>query len=137
MTPKVTTAEVMLHDFSASTRLIQRLEALIEAPVIRADFQLSEKTMANIEHYKDNLRKYVDELATNQENTLSLLKKIGADNPDAFRVLYYRYIASVGQLTPWLVISNEMNFRMSYIYRLHRTGLDAMDSILAMEGENG
>lgn len=137
MTPKVTTAEVMLHDFSASTRLIQRLEALIEAPVIRADFQLSEKTMANIEHYKDNLRKYVDELATNQENTLSLLKKIGTDNPDAFRVLYYRYIASVGQLTPWLVISNEMNFRMSHIYRLHRTGLDAMDSILAMEGENG
>lgn len=137
MTPKVTTAEVMLHDFSASTRLIQRLEALIEAPVIRADFQLSEKTMANIEHYKDNLRKYVDELATIQENTLSLLKKIGMDNPDAFRVLYYRYIASVGQLTPWLVISNEMNFRMSHIYQLHRTGLDAMDSILAMEGENG
>lgn len=137
MTPKVTTAEVMLHDFSASTRLIQRLESLIEAPVIRADFQLSEKTMANIEHYKDNLRKYVDELAASQENTLSLLKKIGMDNPDAFRVLYYRYIASVGQLTPWLVISNEMNFRMSHIYQLHRTGLDAMDSILAMEGENG
>lgn len=137
MTPKATTAEVMLHDFSASTRLIQRLEALIEAPVIRADFQLSEKTMANIEHYKDNLRKYVDELTTSQENTLSLLKKIGMDNSDAFRVLYYRYIASVGQLTPWLVISNEMNFRISHIYRLHRTGLDAMDSILAMEGENG
>lgn len=137
MIPKATTAEVMLHDFSASTRLIQRLEALIEAPVIHADFQLSEKTMANIEHYKDNLRKYVDELATIQENTLSLLKKIGMDNPDAFRVLYYRYIASVGQLTPWLVISNEMNFRMSHIYQLHRTGLDAMDSILAMEGENG
>ena len=137
MTPKVTTAEVMLHDFSASTRLIQRLESLIEAPVIRADFQLFEKTMANIEHYKDNLRKYVDELAASQENTLSLLKKIGMDNPDAFRVLYYRYIASVGQLTPWLVISNEMNFRMSHIYQLHRTGLDAMDSILAMEGENG
>lgn len=137
MIQKATTAEVMLHDFSAETRLIQRLEALIEAPVIRADFQLSEKTMANIEHYKDNLRKYVDELATIQENTLSLLKKIGMDNPDAFRVLYYRYIASVGQLTPWLVISNEMNFRMSHIYQLHRTGLDAMDSILAMEGENG
>lgn len=137
MTPKVTTAEVMLHDFSASTRLIQRLEALIEAPVVQVQFPLSEKTMANIEHYKDNLRKCVDELATSQENTLSLLKKIGMDNPDAFRVLYYRYIASVGQLTPWLVISNEMNFRMSHIYQLHRTGLDAMDSILAMEGENG
>lgn len=137
MTPIVTTAEMMLHNFHASTRLIQRLEALIEAPVIQVQFPLSEKTMANIKDYKDNLRKYVDELATSQENTLSLLKKIGMDHPDAFRVLYYRYIASIGQLTPWLVIGKEMNFGMAYVYQLHRRGLDAMDSILAMEGENG
>lgn len=133
MIPEVITAEAMLHNFHASTRLIQRLETMIEAPVIHTDFQLSEQTTANIEHYKDNLRKYVDELAMSQENTLSLLKKIAMDKPDAFRVLYYRYIASVGQLTPWLVIAEEMSFSISYIYDLHRKGLELMDSILKKE----
>lgn len=133
MTPKASPAEIMLHDFSEVTRLIWRLQALIEAPFIQTPFQLSEKTIANIENYKENLRNYVDGLATSQENTLSLLKRIAIDNPDAFRVLYYRYIASVGKLTPWLAIGDEMHYGMEYIYRLHRKGLDLMDAILGKE----
>lgn len=138
MTPKTSQAEIMLHDFSREAALIRRLKNILENPVPQVTFELSRKTRTTIERFTQTVLDQIDDLNAEMKETLNYLKKVAEVHPDAYAVLFYRYIANEERIAPWLAVGEEMHYGIAYIYQLHRKGLDIMDSILEKErGANG
>ncbi len=133
MTPKASSAELMLRNFSKKSALIRQLQNIIENPAPQIPFELSEETRTTIEKFTQTLLDRIDDLTAEMKETVNYLMKVSDVDPDAYAVLFYRYIASRERITPWLAITDEMHYGICNLYRLHRTGLDIMDTILEKE----
>ena len=133
MTPKASSAELMLRNFSKKSALMRQLQNIIENPAPQIPFELSEETRTTIEKFTQALLKRIDDLTAEMKETVNYLMKVSEVHPDAYAVLFYRYIASRERITPWLAITDEMHYGIGYIYNLHRKGLDIMDAILEKE----
>ena len=133
MTPKASSAELMLRNFSKKSALIRQLQNIIENPAPQIPFELSEETRTTIEKFTQTLLDRIDDLTAEMKETVNYLMKVSDVDPDAYAVLFYRYIASREQITPWLAITDEMHYGICNLYRLHRTGLNIMDAILEKE----
>lgn len=126
-------AEIMLDSLVPAQRLIRRLQAVIAAPVPYTGIDLPRRTKDKIAAFQGDIQGRIDELTTQREKAVALIKLIPDTTARTVIELRYGLTGSGCQKVPWLDMEELMNYGRHSIFRYHRKGVDQLNQIL----ENG
>lgn len=125
--------EIMLDSLVPAQRLIRRLQAVIAAPVPYTGIDLPRRTKDKIAAFQGDIQGRIDELTTQREKAVALVKLIPDTTARTVIELRYGLTGSGCQKVPWLDMEELMNYGRHSIFRYHRKGVDQLNQIL----ENG
>lgn len=115
-------AEIMLDSLVPAQRLIKRLQDVLKAPVPYTGIDLPRRT-------KDK----IDELTTQREKAVALVKLIQDPTAQAVIELRYGLIGSGCELMPYPDLCETLAYENKTIFRYRKKGIDQLNQIL----ENG
>ncbi len=122
-------AEMMLDSLVPAQRLIERLQAVLKAPVPYVGIDLSHSTKAKIAAFQVSLQGHIDELTAQREEAAALVQQI----PDqtARKVLLMHYgLTEPGRKMSYEKIETELNYCSQTIYRYRKVGIEQLNQIL-------
>lgn len=126
-------AEIMLDSLVPAQCLIRSLQAVIAAPVPYTGIDLPRRTKDKIAAFQGDIQGRIDELTTQREKAVALVKLIPDTTARTVIELRYGLTGSGCQKVPWLDMEELMNYGRHSIFRYHRKGVDQLNQIL----ENG
>lgn len=131
----LSTAETILNNATKTQSLIKRLQAIKTAPIPYVGIHLFPDTKAHIRAFQEKLQANIDELTTQREKTVELVKHI----PDqtARTVLELRYgLTGSGRGMTWVQIEMKMPYSAQSLFRYHRKGLALLEEIMESYDEH-
>lgn len=123
-------AEIMLNSLPPAQLLIKRLQDVLKNTEPPKGISIYPETNAKIAAFRDDLQGRIDELTTQREKAVALIKRI--DNLDAQLVILLRYgfIGPSYEKMPYPKICENMNFENETIFRYRKKGIEQLNQLL-------
>lgn len=126
-------AEIMLDSLVPAQRLIRRLQAVIAAPFPYVGINPSPTTKAETAALQGSLQAYIDELTTQREKAVALVKLMPDQIARTVIELRYGLIGSGCELMPYPEVGETLNYADKTILQYRKRGVDQLNQLL----ENG
>ena len=123
-------AEIMLDSLVPAQRLIRRLQAVIAAPVPYTGIDLPRRTKDKIAAFQGDIQGRIDELTTQREKAVALIKLIPDTTARTVIELRYGLIGSGCELMPYPDVCETLAYENQTIFRYRKKGVDQLNQIL-------
>lgn len=125
-------AQELLEQITSGNRLILKLQSCMND----LDFPgvtLSHKNEVDIQAFKDDIQRYIDQLIAQREKIVSLVGQI--PDVEVQTVLKFRYglYGNETKKMPWFDVFEIMHFESRAVYDRHRKGIDYLNRLLEQE----
>lgn len=130
-----TQAEIMLDQVTSGNAQIRLLKSAMDG-LSFSGVELSNKTQAKIQTFRDELQSRIDQLTLQREKVINLVDKIPDGTAKFVLQLRYGLLGNATKKTPWMDVPELINYEMSTAYKYHRKGIDYLNEHLEKGGEN-
>lgn len=126
-------AEIMLDSLVPTQRLIRRLQDVLKAPARYVGINPSPATKATTAAFHVDLQAYIDELTTQREKAVGLVKLISDQTARTVIELRYGLIGSGCELMPYPDVCETLAYENKTILSYRKKGVDQLNRILENE----
>lgn len=128
---ELTRAELLLKQLPTGQRLINRLKVCMDEDMAPRKATLSNSNRAKIQAFRNEIQEYIDQLAAQREQVISLIEQIPDQEQQLLLNLHYGVIGNAQRATPWEEVAEYFGFwNMEPIYRRRKAAINALNKIL-------